>query len=204
MPRLILVYHEPGKPEGYEIIEQYAKQLSSKLEVPVKPVPLKKYLKGEEAPGKNDCVAALFLTRGGHYYSVLAKTKSYGASFAGKIPLERILGRIEKALRGMFCHRVIILYRKARNHVEEQEEDMERVMVYLAYRLETPILCVANGKVELFQYDCVVSFTLLPSTLIEEKIIGEPEPFRTLPYLLPVIGDNIAEWISERLQAGCR
>ncbi len=204
MRKLILVYHEPGKPEGYKLMESFAENLSRTLEMPVKPVPLKKYLSGEEKPGKRDCVAAMLLTRGGHYYSVLSKTKTYGARFLGKIPLDLVLERLGRVLEGMFCHRVVIVYRKAKNYVEEQEEDMERVIVWLAYQLETPVLCVSCGKVELFQYDCVVSFTLLPSRLIEEKVIGKPEPFRTLEYLLPVLSDNLYRWISGSLQSECK
>ena len=199
MPRLIVVYHDPGREEGHALARSLAREAAEALGVEWQAIPISVVEEGRQDFRKGDVVAALLPFRGGHWATVREAAVEAG-SLAYRIPVEVAAWGAAEALKRLSCSDVVVLYWPAKRFVEEQREDLERLKKLLASATGASVGEARVG--ELRCGGCTVATSMLPGRLtgfIERECGG-----RGIGYLLepPEARAAVKAWLAGVAQAG--
>ena len=195
MPRLVMVYHDPGDPEGHLMVERLLERVCKNVGITeCSRIPISDVEEGRVGFSKGDLVYALFLGRGGHFETVREAASRAGARLLGSIPPRLVAEVLAPALKG--CRSVDLAYWPAKRFVERHMADLEEARKYLEESLRVPVRL--KSKCEGCSAECIVGYTLMPGRLSRrvESLKGRAK----VPYLLPYLEEPLVEYIEKLVE----
>ena len=195
MPRLVIVYHDPGDPQGHLMVERLLRKVCDGAGITgCSKIPISDVEEGKAAFSKGDLVYALFLGRGGHFETVKEAVLKAGARLLGSIPPRLVAEVLAPALKG--CKSIDLAYWPAKRFVERHMADLEEARKALEEALGVPVKL--KSKCEGCNADCIVGYTLMPGRLSKrvESMGGKAK----VSYLLPYLEEPLVEYIEKLVE----
>ena len=201
MPRLVIVYHDPGDPEGHLMVERLLERVCKGVGLTeCTKTPISEVEEGKASFSKDDLVYALFLGRGGHFETVKEAVYKAGARLLGSIPPRLVAEALAPTLKG--CKSVDLAYWPAKRFVERHMADLEEARRALEKALGVPVRL--RSKCEGCNADCIVGYTLMPGRLSRkvESLKDRAKASYLLPYLEGPLVEYVEKLVEEALGAG--
>ncbi len=190
--RLVIVIHDPGRPEGLDIARGIALRAGERLAkeglsigVEVEVISLLEQEKSTISSG--DIVYGLFLARGGHWQTIEDYTTRQGAILAGK-PEPSRLGALLSPMVGD-CSRVSVIYWPAKRYKERHYNDTLEFARSIAGASRQLELVEARRLAE--AEGCIVIAAMMPGRLIDRALQYGKNP--RIPYILS--SESVVDYI---------